>query len=77
MQELYPVDDIIAKKLGINRDMIKFIAYEGEEDITYKVKAFGDKDETIFTSIYIAAYSERPYLDEYPQMGKSIHQRIY
>lgn len=70
LQELYPVDDIIAKKLEINKDKIKFISYDGEEDITYKVKAFGDKDETLLTSTYKAAYSERPYLDDYPQMGK-------
>ncbi|NLW23180.1 MAG: hypothetical protein GXY88_08035 [Tissierellia bacterium] len=70
LQELYPVDDIIAKELGIDRDRIEFVAYEGKEDITYKLKAFGEKDENIFTSTYKVAYSERPYLDDFPQMGK-------
>lgn len=70
MQELYPVDDVIAERLKINREQITFVRYDGEQDITYEVKAFEDSKEAIFTSVYKAAYSERPYLDEYPQMGK-------
>ncbi|OLS02780.1 M14 family metallopeptidase [Tissierella creatinophila] len=70
LQELYPVDDVIANNLKINRDMIKFVSYKGKKDITYKVRAFDNKDEMILTSTYKAAYSERPYLDDYPEMGK-------
>ena len=69
LQELYPIDDIIAMKLNIDRDRVKFVVYEGEEDITYEVKVYDDKEEILNTK-YKAAYSERPYLDEYPQMGK-------
>ncbi|SCY76560.1 M14 family metallopeptidase [Alkaliphilus peptidifermentans] len=70
LQELYPVDDIIEKKLEINRDNVEFVTYDGEHDITYEVKAFGAKGEILLTSVYKASYSERPYLDDYPQMGK-------
>lgn len=70
LQELYPIDDIIFEKLNIDRDMIKFAQYDGNEDLTYEVKVFDDNDEAILTSSYKASYSERPYLDEYPQMGK-------
>lgn len=70
LQELYPVDDIIADKLKIDRDMIQFVSYEGEEDINYKLKAFDEKGEQVLVSTYRAAYSERPYLDAYPEMGK-------
>lgn len=69
LQELYPVDDIIAKRLNIHRNNVVFEKYEGHEDITYEVKAFKENDE-VFMAVYKAAYSERPYLDEYPGMGK-------
>lgn len=70
LQELYPIDDIIANKLGIHKEEVKFVPYKGQQDITYNVKALTDKGEIIFTSVYKAAYSERPYLDDYPEMGK-------
>ncbi|WP_353094694.1 M14 family metallopeptidase [Tissierella praeacuta] len=70
LQELYPIDDIIAEKLEINRDMINFVQYKGEQDITYEVKVFDANCDTVFTSSYKAICSERPYLDNYPEMGK-------
>jgi hypothetical protein len=70
LQELYPVDDIIAKGLLIDRNNIIFEQYEGLKDITYEVKAYGYNDEEIFIADYKAAYSERPYLDDCPGMGK-------
>lgn len=69
LQELYPVEDILVKELGIERDKVIFKAYEGEEDITYLCK--GIKDEKVCCEdTYKAVWSERPYMDEYPQMGK-------
>ncbi len=69
LQELYPVDDLISEKLNIDRENIKFVAYEDDEDITYSLRAFS-KDEEVFNSTYKARYSERPYLDAFPNMGK-------
>ena len=70
LQELYPVDDVIAHKLKIDRDRISFLSYEGGEDINYKLKAFDDQGQEVLLASYKAAYSERPYLDDYPEMGK-------
>ncbi len=69
LQELYPIDDAIELKLGLDREKVEFIAYEGDEDLTYLVKAYGS-DEKLYESSYKASYSERPYLDKYPNMGK-------
>lgn len=69
LQELYPVDDLISDRLNIDREKIKFVAYEGDEDITYRFKAFSKAGE-VFNSTYKARYSERPYLDAFPNMGK-------
>lgn len=69
LQELYPVEDVLVRELGIERESVVFLPYEGEEDITYlcRVTAQG---ANCYEAAYRAQYSERPYMDEYPQMGK-------
>lgn len=64
LQELYPIEDVIANQLKIHRDNIVFALLDTDEDITYAVEAAGMR----FT--YKAHASERPFMDEYPQMGK-------
>lgn len=69
LQELYPVEDMIVKELGIRRESVRFTVYEGKEDITYQVRGF--KGETVcLESTYKAVCGERPFMDEYPQLGK-------
>jgi len=70
LQELYPVDDIIAEKLQLHRDMVEFSRYDGGQDITYELKAYDENEDEVFSEVYKAAYSERPYIDDYPQLGK-------
>lgn len=72
LQELYPIQDILEKRLGIGEKDIVFKAYEGEEDLTYlcRVTSEGTADEKTEEFRYLARCSERPYLNEYPQMGK-------
>lgn len=69
LQELYPVEDILAERLGISRDHIKFLTYEGDEELTYLCRAV-DEQGNCEEFKYLVTYFERPYLDEYPQMGK-------
>lgn len=69
LQELYPIEDVIVKELGISREQVVFKAYEGGEDLTYLCVAYKD-DEGIYEKTYKASYSERPQMDEYPQLGK-------
>lgn len=69
LQELYPVEDLLTKQLGITRDQVIFSAYEGEEDLTYLCRVSGE-GTGCREYRYLVRYSERPYLDEYPQMGK-------
>ena len=69
LQELYPIDDILASGLKIPRENIIFSEYTGEEDITYLVKATHE-EAALFTETYKAVNNERNYLDAYPGMGK-------
>ena len=70
LQELYPVEDLIAEVLNVDRDIIYFTAYEGDEDITYRFRAFAEDGKEILSEDYLAAWSERPYMDDFPGMGK-------
>lgn len=70
LQELYPIEDVIAKHLHISRDDIVLEAYQGTEDLTYEWEAFSPDGMSIQRETYQARCAERPYLDEYPGMGK-------
>ena len=70
LQELYPVLDVIERQLGIAKEQIAFSTYEGVRDCTYFVTAKDQEGNTILEDSYLAACSERPYLDAYPDMGK-------
>lgn len=70
LQELYPIEDAIVAKVGVDKDDVIFSVYEGNEDLTYELKAYDEKGEVIYTDTYKAAWSERPYLDAYPALGK-------
>lgn len=69
LQELYPIEDVLVEKLGIPRENIVFTAYEGEEDITYLCQMTKEGNRC-GEFRYLVRYSERPYLDTYPQTGK-------
>lgn len=69
LQELYPVEDMLAEQLHMERENISFYAYEGNADITYELKAYA-ADGVTYEETYKAESSERLYLDAYPQLGK-------
>lgn len=62
LQELYPIDDIIAQRLGVSRDAVRFVEYGGSGDLTYLVTAFTASGEEIFRGQYKAACAQIPYL---------------
>ena len=63
------VKAVLTEKLGISSGDILFDAYEGSEELTYQCRVWM-QDGNCREFRYLARYSERPYLDEYPQMGK-------
>lgn len=69
LQELYPIEDVLIRELGIPRDAVVFLPYEGEERLTYLCRVYQGQ-AICYENTYEARCSERPYLDEYPQMGK-------
>ncbi len=70
LQELYPIDDTIAQKTKLTRGQVKFVTYNGDEDLSYAVKVL-DANGAVLLQCSMKAYtSERPYLDAYPEIGK-------
>lgn len=69
LQELYPIEDVLVRELGVDRDAVVFLPYEGDADLTYLCKGYRN-DTVCYENTYKAQCSERPYLDEYPKMGK-------
>ncbi|MGL6200936.1 MAG: M14 family metallopeptidase [Lachnospiraceae bacterium] len=69
LQELYPVEDILVKRMSIQPNQIEFVLYEGKKDITYEFTALDSDRQVIYQSDYRAECSERPYLDAFPEMG--------
>ncbi|HZW98037.1 MAG TPA: M14 family metallopeptidase [Bacillota bacterium] len=70
LQELYPVDDLIEQELELDREKIEFELYEGDEDLSYLLQAFDAAGSEIYSSKYKASFSERQYLDRFPNLGK-------
>lgn len=70
LQEIYPVDDLIAAELGIDRSKIDFYALAPEDEGTYSVNVRNKNGEGIFNAVYHAKYTERPYLKRFAGIGK-------
>jgi hypothetical protein len=70
LQELYPIDDTIAQKTGLKREQVKFVTYEGDEDLSYAVKVVDASGSLLFQRSMKAYTTERPYLDAYPEIGR-------
>ena len=70
LQELYPVDDLIEMTLGLERDKVNFVLYEGNEELSYRLQAYDNNGKEIYRADYKAEFSERPYLDRFPLLGK-------
>lgn len=70
LQELYPVDEIIAKELGISKDDIKFELYRGSDDLTYEFIAIDELGNRVLSDSYKVESYERPYISEIKGLGK-------
>lgn len=69
LQELYPIQDILTEKLSVPKERVIFKDYKGTEELTYLCRVTGE-DGCVREYKYLARCSERPYLDEYPNLGK-------
>lgn len=69
LQELYPVDEIIAKKTDIPLDRIDFEMKEDTEPV-YEVRAYDDKNNLQFEDNFSPQTREALFLKVLPEWGK-------
>ncbi|MHC5228125.1 M14 family metallopeptidase [Enterococcus sp. LJL99] len=69
LQELYPIDDILATELSIPRENITFYALENAEKYTYRVTALDENCVSLSEETWEVLTNERPYLDDYLDQG--------
>ncbi len=67
-QELYPVDEIFAEKLGIPLDKIEF-EIKSDPNPTYELKAFNENNNLVFSDSFTPATRETYYLNILPEWG--------
>jgi len=70
LQELYPIIDVLTRELQIDKNDVEFVLYEGDEDITYEVIGEDITKKKVYRDTYKARCFERPYLNQYENMGK-------
>ncbi|PKL24183.1 MAG: hypothetical protein CVV47_10560 [Spirochaetae bacterium HGW-Spirochaetae-3] len=71
LQELYPIDDVIASELGIPAASVRFSLYEKAAGPRYALTARNADGTPVYEAEYEASFSERPYLDDFPGIGKA------
>jgi len=73
LSELYPIDEIIAKELGIGLESIEF---EIDEDLgeTYSLVALDSDGNRILTENFSPATTSRPYLEQFPDWATVVAQ---
>lgn len=72
LQDLYPVDELMAQVTGLPTDSIQFEAYSSDSDATYEALAF-DKSGNCFLRDSWTVYTHaRPYLDAMPELGPTL-----
>jgi hypothetical protein len=70
LQELYPIDDILAMELNLKRECIEFQLLSDASETCYRLEAFNQTGMKVFDADYSFSFSERPYIDEFPMIGK-------
>jgi len=70
LQELYPVDEILARDLSLPLDAIEFEMKEEAEPL-YEVLAFDERNAVLLQQPFSPPVRERPYLSALPEWGTS------
>jgi len=66
LQELYPVDAVLARDLGIDVDAITFNPVRSPDSI-YRVRVMGEQGELLMEESFQPRYVVRPFFDLFPE----------
>ena len=65
LHELYPVDEIVARELGLPKAQFSLELVKAPKDI-YTVEAFDAAGRVVYTDTFSPKFVEREYLDKFP-----------
>jgi hypothetical protein len=68
LQELYPIDEFMARDFGLPLDKIHFEMQTNPQNV-YEILAFDQKNSVIFQQIFSPRIREIPYLSPLPEWG--------
>lgn len=71
LNELYPADDVLADRLGIPLESISFTRQPDQDD-TYTLLAKAKDGSTLLSQSFSTRYYERPYLEAFPEVARSL-----
>lgn len=69
LQELYPVDEVIAEKMNLPLEKIEF-EMKDDRDPIYELTAFDDQDRILFEARFSPRPRESVYMKALPEWGK-------
>ncbi len=72
LQDLYPVDELMADIVGISKDDVFFEAYPSDPAATYEALAFDSEGRCILRDTWTVRTCARPYLEALPQLGPAL-----
>ncbi len=66
-QELFPVDEVLARDLGISLKNIEIAKMNDDKGPTYRVHAYGADGKEILSKDFTVKVVSRPYSDQFPE----------
>lgn len=70
LQELFPVDELLAERLHLSVDAVTFVR-EDDLGATYQIDCIGEDGTVLHTDRFDVKYVEKKYMEKYPQIGKT------
>jgi hypothetical protein len=72
LEELYPVDEILARDLGLKPDAVEFFQIPADSARpVYRVTATDGKGRTVLTEEFSPLCAERPFFQRFPSWGSA------
>lgn len=68
LQELFPVDELIAEKLGISTDAVAFTRNDNQGH-TYEISCYDADGEVLYEDDFDVKFTQKHYIEKYPQIG--------
>lgn len=70
LQEIFPVDEVFERDLGIEREQIDFIRCDNQEQV-YRIVAYNEQDYPVFEEEFNPKWIEKYYMNTFPNIGKT------